>query len=333
MMFWFAALLSLVGVAGIRRLARTRLWIDIPNQRSSHERPTPTGGGLAIAAVLVVLTPWCWSFSLPQLVYLLGVTVLALVGLGDDLQGVAARYRFLLHLAVAGVAAFAISRGENAGGFFCLVAFCLVASLINIYNFMDGIDGLAGLEGLLAGVFISWLLAGGFSGKVPVPTEVFTVIAGACAGFLCWNFPWRRRATIFMGDTGSTVLGFAFAYLLALAAGGQGKLLLALCLPLANFLVDGGLTLLLRLRDGEKLSQPHRRHLYQRLVAAGCSHRRVAAGEGVAVFLGYLVARGLLHGPAFRGWLLAGSYLLLLVLTWVRLRRWASRKLTVAAPE
>ena len=332
MIFWLTTFFSLILVALVRKLALWWQWVDIPNQRSNHEQPTPTGGGIAMVVVLVFSVWGNWSSSL-AFCYLAGILFLALVGFVDDLRGVAAKIRFIIHLLISGLAAVCLGFIVPTDFTYLFFSFILMVGLINIYNFMDGIDGLAGLEGLLGGIFCAWILADYPLAVNLVPLPVFYAIAGCSAGFLWWNFPWRRRAKIFMGDTGSTVLGFSLAFLACCAAAGDGKILLALLLPLTNFIVDGLLTLFKRVMAGEKWYHPHRQHLYQLLVAAGCSHRRVVIGEAVMVLLGYFAAMALLNLPSFWGWMVVGIYLLLLPLIWLRLRCWALRKLMVLVPE
>ena len=123
--------------------------------------------------------------------------------------------------------------------------------------------------------------------------------AGAAVGFLTLNWP---PARIFMGDAGSTVLGFLFAAAPLVAAGESpaafDHLLIAAALALWPFLVDGTFTIFRRLGRGENILQAHRSHLYQRLVIAGQTHRRVTLVYGalalVGVGFGTLVVRGVL---------------------------------------
>ena len=141
--------------------------------------------------------------------------------------------------------------------------------LMNLYNFMDGSHGMAGFEGVfVASCFtvLAWLsdhtalaLLGG-------------VIAGACAGFLPWNFP---RPRIFMGDAGSVPLGFMLGVLLALGLVESAITLPQALLLLIVFLVDASLTLLRRVIRGERWYTPHKQHVYQRLIAQGWTHSRV----------------------------------------------------------
>jgi UDP-N-acetylmuramyl pentapeptide phosphotransferase/UDP-N-acetylglucosamine-1-phosphate transferase len=158
------------------------------------------------------------------------------------------------------------------------LSFAWVVGVTNIYNFLDGIDGFAGLQGVAAcGALAAMQVS-------PAVTPLLAAAAGGCAGFLIWNW---HPAKIFMGDVGSTTLGFLIATApLHAAEQERPQAVLAAGLALWFFLSDGVYTLARRAARGEKFWQPHRTHLYQLLAGAGWRHDRVAArvgGAGVAL--------------------------------------------------
>jgi len=168
----------------------------------------------------------------------------------------------LEHIALPGVS-LSLS-GPVAG----VVTILFVAWVTNLYNFMDGMDGFAGGMGVVG---FATLAAAGWLAAEPGFALVSSVAAAACAGFLPWNFP---QASIFMGDAGSTALGF-LAAALTLWAAREGILpLWASLLVFSPFIVDASVTLLRRLLGGERIWQAHRSHYYQRLVGLGWSHRK-----------------------------------------------------------
>jgi Fuc2NAc and GlcNAc transferase len=126
---------------------------------------------------------------------------------------------------------------------------------------MDGIDGYAASEAIFIGLGAYCFF----------PSDIFLVLAAAAAGFLLFNW---QKASIFMGDSGSTFLGFVFG-LFALYYADTPRALWIWLVLTALFWMDATLTLLRRYRNGEKLSSPHRKHAYQRLHQAGLSHARV----------------------------------------------------------
>jgi UDP-N-acetylmuramyl pentapeptide phosphotransferase/UDP-N-acetylglucosamine-1-phosphate transferase len=290
---WIAGLVAVAAsalLAGLWRSAAFRQgWMDVPVHRSSHHQPTPRGGGVAMAIVLVA---WCATAPLPAVVQaalLLSLSGAAIVGLVDDLAGLLPMTKFagqaaaVVPLAMLGGDSLAAGQGVVVavpGGLF--VAGVLLF-LVNAWNFMDGINGIAALSAAAVGLVAACAGAGSAAGWVGLG------LLAACAGFLPWNAP---RARLFMGDAGSHVLGMAVGALLVLpirepAAPGFWPVLAA-GLP---FAVDVLGTLARRALDGEPLASAHRRHLYQLAVRSGYSHARVALAYGaMAMILGAGVA-------------------------------------------
>ena len=222
--------------------------------------------------------------SLPSrtvLFLLAGLVPLALVSFQDDRVGVAAQWRILTHLLaavslwVAGLAPDGLELPALALPIPAWIAIPLTLLftvwMINLYNFMDGMDGFAGGMAVIGFSTLAWL------GRADPGFAAFCLtVAAASAGFLSHNFP---PAKIFLGDTGSTALGF-------LAAGcslwgskaGLFPFWVAL-LVFSPFIVDATATLLRRLWRGEKVWEAHRTHYYQRLVLLGWGHRRTVLVE------------------------------------------------------
>jgi len=262
-----AALVVAFALAGLlsRGLGRLGL-LDRPNARSSHQRPTPRGGGLAF------LAPSCLVAPVPLLLMPLP---LALVGLLDDRKGLPVRWRLLVQL----LTGLALALQAGWPPLPAAAAAIVAAALINAVNFTDGLDG------LVASCLALWLLLAALLLQQPA----LLVLAAAVLGFLAWNW---SPARLFMGDVGSTYLGAVLAGVLLLAARRHPPLLLAgLLLAALPLLADAFSCLLRRLLAGQRLWQAHRLHLYQRLQQAGWTHQRVA---GV-----YAAATALLAGVAW----------------------------------
>lgn len=276
----------------VRAIALRRNILDIPNLRSSHERPTPRGGGLAVVVVVLVGSLAAASDRLvltsDPLTILIGTAAVAAVGWIDDNRGLSARIRLIAQTIVSGWTTWrlgglpALALGEEvlyvgvAG--YALATFGVVWS-INLFNFMDGIDGFAGSQAALVfGTFSLILLRNGDFDLALVSG----VASAASVGFLWWNW---SPAKIFMGDVGSGALGYLAASL-ALAGEKRGTASLIVCCLIAAVLVaDASVTLLRRIARGERVTQAHRSHAYQRLTRAWRSHRAVSLA-GAAVTLG-----------------------------------------------
>jgi glycosyltransferase WbpL len=281
----FFATVLLTGLS--RRYALHRVLLDIPNERSSHDTPTPRGGGLAIAVILSVgttLLGWLGVLEVKLAWALLGGGILvAGIGWLDDHRHVPPHWRVMVHVLAAILAVVFIGGIDriqlggsvwHVGWLGSLLAVIAIVWLINLYNFMDGIDGLAGLEGVTTGLCVASLLW--WSGDFGLATAA-ALIAISCGGFLWWNWP---PAKIFMGDVGSSLLGYCFA-VLALASEKSGGIpAVVLMILLAVFILDATFTLIARVLRGEQWYTAHRSHAYQRGVQLGYSHRRVTTIVG-----------------------------------------------------
>jgi Fuc2NAc and GlcNAc transferase len=271
--------LSIILCGGYERFARARQILDIPNERSSHSLPTPHGGGAALLAAFllgVVLSAWLYGAWAPPLVTLtLCALALALLGIVDDLHGLSVRRRLLAYGVVCLFAAVVVLRGVMPENVLYGTALVLVAALtllwsLNLYNFMDGIDGIAAIQAVFisgSAALLAWLL-----GHEQSYARYCLLLAAAHCGFLLWN---RPPARLFMGDAGSVPTGFLLAAL-ALLGAVQGQLDPLCWLVLsAVFITDASWTLGARILTGQKFTQPHRSHAYQRLSQHWNSHARV----------------------------------------------------------
>lgn len=308
----------LIGLGGTwiaRRYAVGRNLLDQPDERRNHAQPTPRGGGIAIVLALVAAGAWLLLRSLaplPQLgTFLAGLSLVAGVGLLDDHRPLSPWARIVVHALAAVLLAIGawLATGDVV---LAVVAFALAMTLTNIWNFMDGIDGLAASQAALVAVAVASASLG------PWQALALALVA-AIAGFFPFNFP---KARIFLGDVGSGALGFALAALVVGAMGQGPRHAWALwALPLSAFLLDAGLTLLGRLRRGERWWQPHTLHAYQRWVRQCGSHVRVTmayAAWTVAAIVLMAVLRGRGAGVMFAS---TGAWYILGIGVWCLLQR------------
>jgi Fuc2NAc and GlcNAc transferase len=190
-----------------------------------------------------------------------------------------------------------------------LFAILGIVALTNFYNFMDGADGLAAGQGLLTLAAAGAIAMNGGDQELAL---IAALLAAALAGFLMHNWP---PAAIFMGDAGSTFLGFLFGSLAASAAfDSTFTAVPAAAWPclLATFLADTTFTLLRRIWRGEPWRRAHREHYYQRLIRGGWSHGRVAAAYlAVSAILGVLAVGHFALGAGTPAALLVCAFLVL----------------------
>jgi UDP-N-acetylmuramyl pentapeptide phosphotransferase/UDP-N-acetylglucosamine-1-phosphate transferase len=278
------ALVSFLSISRLRGWIECRGVYDIPNERSSHTRPTPRGGGLVIVVLTTLGLAVAW-FQYPAgpptalAAYLAGAWLIAGVSWLDDLRSLSNRVRFGTHMLAALLAVWAFGYwteitvpiiGLLRLGLLGLpITFLWIVGATNAYNFMDGIDGIAGGQAVVAG--LGWAVLGWLTAQ-PLVGMLGVLLAAASLGFLGHNWP---PARIFMGDVGSAFLGFTFAVLAVAAAQRDARLALVGILFVWPFVFDATFTFLRRLKNGENIFAAHRSHLYQRLVIVGYSHRIV----------------------------------------------------------
>lgn len=297
--------------------------LDHPNERSLHECPTPRTGGLAIVAGLVVGSLLSVTLGLAVLMpaaVLAAVGLVLAVSLLDDAHGISPLIRILVQVVAAAllvdaglvleVVSLANWQLTLTSAITVVVSGLAIVWLVNLYNFMDGVDGLAagmGLIGFAAMATLAWRAGDNSFAARSV------VVAGACAGFLAVNFP---PARLFMGDSGSSLLGLLVATT-ALEADARGVIPFWLSLLVFSpFVVDATVTLVRRTVRGEAVWSAHRSHFYQRLVLLGWGHRRTVLHEYLIMLGCALTAIGVqgashrLQLAALCGWALVYAVLI-----------------------
>ena len=269
----------------VQRYAVAKNIMDCPNLRSSHVVPTPRGGGVAFVIAFLVTVPFVAHLGLVTFagsLALIGAGLfLAVLGFLDDHGHIAAYWRLLGHFSACMLAIFWLG-GMPSITFFAwdlpsswladALAVIYLVWLLNLYNFMDGIDGIAGVEAVsvcLGVALIYWL------NGIPGLTVLPLLLAVSVIGFLCWNFP---PARIFMGDAGSSFLGFILGVLSIQASHINKAYFWSWIILLGVFIVDATFTLVRRACRGVKIYQAHRSHAYQQAVSIFGGHLPVTLG-------------------------------------------------------
>lgn len=265
----FAIALAATGIW--RRIALNKSLLDVPNARSSHSRPTPRGGGIAIVAGFfpgVAILVAMGKVSLRDACALIFAGgIVAIIGLLDDFRSISVSARLLTHL-FAGVIAVMLVGGAPPlmvfGRLFHLsyagdaLAIVYLVWLLNLYNFMDGIDGIAAMEAMTVCTGAALVL---FLQDPSVTIwPVALLLGSASLGFFRWNFP---RAKVFLGDVGSGFLGFSIGVLSLITANLAPRLLWSWLILLGIFIVDTSFTVARRLLRGQRIYMAHRSHGYQ----------------------------------------------------------------------
>ena len=295
------------------RLISLRLgWIDRPSDRKVHPSPTPTAGGLAI--YLGVIAGLVATRFIPFLQNLfetssdldaaaIAGTLILVLGVVDDTKGVSALGKLTGQVLVAGVVVllgvqllyfYFPGQGvlSNPPDLAVPLTIAWVVVMVNAVNLIDGLDGLAaGIVAIAAAAFFAYMVRSpGGDVQASTAAVLSTIAGGAAIGFLPWNF---HPARIFMGDSGSMLLGLVMAIATVSGVGRNlngpsGGDLAVIAVPvllplfvLAVPLLDVVLAIARRMRRGIGISHADKEHIHHRLMDIGHSHRQ-------AVLLMYL---------------------------------------------
>jgi Fuc2NAc and GlcNAc transferase len=259
--------------------------MDIPNERSLHDTPTPRGGGIAfVATSLVGFLLLLFNNALNEsdlFALCCAGVIVAIAGHLDDRQKISgATVRLVLHvisaiILIVGVGIPSelalVDRTVNTGIVGSILGVVYLVWLLNLFNFMDGTDGIAASEAifvLLTGAFLNFhVLADANHSAAAV------ILAASTFGFIVYNW---SPAKIFMGDVGSGYLGIVVGGLSLIAANQDPALLWVWIILLAVFVSDATTTLIRRLLRKQKPHVAHRSHAYQHLAIRLNSHAKVA---------------------------------------------------------
>jgi len=347
--FVLAFAVTVVLTLTLRPLALRLHLTDKPGGRKHHSGEIPLVGGIAmfigiiVAATATVQTTDRWALLVPA-------ALLVIAGAIDDRYNVGASARLVAQICAAlvmmiGGGLYLRDIGDPFGtgrlglAFLAIPVSVLVTlTVINAFNFVDGIDGLAASMALIA------LASGALAAGLKAPALTVAAI-GAILGFLLFNFPAfrNRRLRTFMGDAGSTLLGFLVVWFTLSICQGQDRSLSPVAalwfalMPLSDFFS----CFIRRVAKGKMPLHPGREHFHYMLMRAGLSGRQVLAV--LVAFAVCYAAVGLIGGRhRVPDWALFAPWITLLGLQhfiirglakYLRHRRWRSSKAAVVLAE
>jgi len=294
-LLFFCILIASISITYyVRHLAVKNDLFDIPNQRSSHNIPTPKGGGISIIVLLIITTGGLFYFQMISREIMLSITVglliISIIGFIDDYKNLPILIRLIGYTFGAMISLYFIggvdslfesshnffkccdiniSKFEVAGPFFAIL---YMLWLTNLYNFMDGVDGFAAVQTICVSLFCSFLFY--FSGNYALAVIMFCLVS-ATIGFLYWNW---APAKIFMGDVGSCSIGFFFGLFSIYTAKEEIIPISIWLILLAPFIGDATFTLIKRMINKEKWYKAHNSHAFQNLFQLGLSHGQLTIG-------------------------------------------------------
>ncbi len=261
MIYFFILLSSFILTYGIKKYTIHKELLDHPNERSSHDKAVPRTGGLAIIISFFAGLFYLYLSDMIEqklLFAFLCSIPLIFISFLDDLYTLSAKLRFSVQVLTVILALYFI----GSESIYLNILFALgMLWLINLYNFLDGIDGYAVSEV----VFVS------LASYLIFQNELLLVLGVSALGFLPFNW---QKASIFMGDVGSTFLGFALGVMVVYHVRLPSDIAIWLIL-LAVFWIDATWTLYRRFKSGKKLTKAHKMHFFQRAIELGLSHKNI----------------------------------------------------------
>lgn len=323
-----AFVITLILIPPVLLIVKKFKFYDYPNERKEHLEPKPTFGGIAIiAGTIISLLIWFPFTPHPSVTtFFLSVMVLMGVGIMDDLKDLAVRYKLILEVGVASLLTITGIRVTSFGGLFGIGELNILAQytftvltivgIINAFNFIDGIDGLAGGMGFMSLITLGIFLT--LSHDTAFALIAFA-LAGSLLAFLYFNF---NPSRIFMGDTGSLVLGFVIAVLCVqlmkrntIAPSPIVPNIYVFTLGLVLIPVFDSLRVFsIRLWRGQSPFAPDKTHIHHLITREGFSHgfatRILCIIHGFILILVYWIKN---IKPEYQLLILAGIMLLLIV--------------------
>ncbi len=259
-------------------------FFDHPGERKQHEEPTPPIGGLAIFFGTLI-TLLIYGIQAPHSrALVLAITLLVIVGAIDDHRTLSVRFRLAAQICAGLIMTeFAdikitdlgnlLGHGNvNLGIFSVPLTIFAVVGGINAFNMIDGIDGLSSSSALLSLTLVA-LLAGVFGN--PIILMLCLIFMGAIFAFLMFNLRvfGRKKASIFLGDSGSTLLGYVICWLIISGSQGEDRIMppILVLWIIALPLFDSICIMMRRISKGKSPFAPDREHLHHVLPMKGYS--------------------------------------------------------------
>ncbi len=299
--FFAAGILSFAFTPPVKRLAHRIGAIDVPKDaRRMHKKPTPRLGGLAIYLAFILVSLFFAQKNVQNLTIFLGSAIIVVLGIFDDRDALGAKFKFCIQLIAAAIPVvfgnLRIERITNPnlfsddlylefGPLSILITIIWIVAITNAVNLIDGLDGLA--VGVSAIACMTMLAVSLLIGEIQIAIFL-AVLAGSCVGFMPYNL---NPASIFMGDTGSTFLGFMLA---TLSIQGMFKVyaIISFAVPfliLGLPIFDTAFAILRRVLSGRSPLSPDRGHVHHRLMDMGFNQK-----QAVAILYAIATALGLL---------------------------------------
>lgn len=309
---WLTVVLAPVLAAGLTSalMVPAARWglIDHPGHRKVHDHPTPLVGGLAMLLTLLMLQAAVGHVPFDSWSLLIALLLVTVIGVADDAHELSHRAKFVAQalgavVIVSGTSVWVTSLGDlvglgaiDLGKWSLLVTIIAFVGVMNAINMIDGLDGLAGSVSVVPVMLLAFLAA---TGDAPGMLFELLLFAGTILGFLSLNvrLAGRRKALVFMGDTGGMVIGMLLAWYSIKLAGSSASAInpITAVWILAVPLLEMGSVMLLRLSQRKSPFHADQQHMHHILLKAGYSVNQV-----VAIKVGFSLVFGMIGIAAER---------------------------------
>ena len=326
--FILAFVITFIATPFVKKLAFKIGAVDIPkDNRRMHKKPTARLGGLAIFLGFIISAVIYADVNRELAGILLGCLIIVVLGIFDDIYALSAKLKLLVQIVaalcpvLAGVSidfirvpSFISEYGYIALGWLSIpVTLVWIIGITNATNLLDGLDGLAcGVSSISALTLLCIAIIVG-EGEVAFVTSA---LAGACFGFLPYNF---NPAKLFMGDTGALFLGFVLSTI-SIQGLFKGYAVISIAAPMLILglpIFDTVSAILRRLRNHQPIMAPDRGHLHHRLIDAGFSQKQAVSIIYILCLILCVVAVGLIATGAVSLWVFALVLLGFILFLWL----------------
>ena len=282
----FSSIVSYLCVPVVKIIAQRRNIVDTPDNRKIHKTPTALLGGVAVYIAFVSAIIITNSYSLELKGVAIGATIIFIIGLIDDIVTLRARLKIIIQIIAVsimiyyGVVADFLPNTWWGHFFEIAITFLWMLGITNSLNFFDGMDGLATGLTIICSVFLSILA---IKTMQPYLVVLSVALAGSCFGFFPYNLRYKKPAAIFLGDAGSTFMGFMLAGMVLMGGWGGKDPIKAYAMPIlimSIFIFDMVYTTTSRIVSHkivnvrEWLEFTGKDHLHHRLTALGLSAKQ-----------------------------------------------------------
>lgn len=306
LLFGVSFFLNLVTIIWLRKKLLLWNFVDIPGDRRIHNVVTPRGAGLALVIVFIISLVGFEYYTFNTLSFsfklILPFALISIISFIDDIKGLSILIRLIFHFVSTVLVLYfflfpkTLFHEELPSYIDSIITIIGFVAFLNIFNFLDGIDGITSIESIHISITLMILcyIKYDIILNVDLVIIISVIVFSFSVAFLIFNCP---PASIFIGDVGSISLGFIIGFCLILLSVSSWHLFASSIITCLYYIADGGITILIRLMQKEKIWQPHLKHFFQRAVKNGYTQKQVITRIAICNFCLMLLAVNAVYYP------------------------------------